>query len=92
MRACSKFAGVGPAIEAKLLALLEGLLQASLVPLQHLSNVNVVADSIVLIINVSNKEKGPRKFDSWYRRIPNVASETRCFFSSVPHSANQGVD
>ena len=78
--------GVGLAIDAKILALLEGLLQAKAL---DLSNILVEGDSAIVISRLSKLERGPWKCNIWLDQIPNIVSSFDCSFSWSSHSSNE---
>ena len=78
--------GVGLAIDAKILALLEGLLQAKAL---DLSNILVEGDSAIVISRLSKLERGPWKYNIWLDQIPDIVSSLDCSFSWSSHSSNE---
>lgn len=76
MRAFSKNAGVGSAIEVELLALLEGL---KLAKNWVLFNLPVERNSIV-VLSWENKERSLWRFDRWLCRVFYIIIELGCSF------------
>lgn len=78
LKAFSKPAGRGLAIEEEILALLEGLAQAKAL---GFCNFLVEGDATSVISWATRKERGPWKFDGRLRQIIDISSELGCSFS-----------
>ena len=66
------------AIEANILVLLEGLLQAKAL---GLSTLTIEGNLATIILMVINEERGFWKFDNWMRKILDIVSELGCSLS-----------
>ena len=89
LRPFSKLVGVGLAIEAKILALLEGLLQTKAL---DLSNFLVKGDYAIVISQMSKLESGLWQYNKWLHQILDLANILNCSFFGSPCSTSKITD